>query len=127
MPELGAEVLLGFQLRSAFQEAFDALPAASRTLDAVALMLMLLVVGLLIAPSIHHRVVDDGDARARTQLLVGRVMAAALIPFALSLAFNIFIVVERAASHSVAVLAAVGAGGRGPVVLVWHGIARAAA
>jgi hypothetical protein len=53
-------------------------------MDAIALMLMLLVVGLLITPAIHHRVVDDGDATARTQVLVGSVMTAALIPFALS-------------------------------------------
>lgn len=108
---LGAQVLLGFQPRSAFQEAFDALPAPSRTMDAIALMLMLLVVGLLITPAIHHRVVDDGDATARTQVLVGRVMTAALIPFALSLAINIFIVVERTAGLGVAVLAAVGTAG----------------
>jgi len=55
-------------------------PAPSRTMDAIALMLMLLVVGLLITQAIHHRVVDDGDATARTQVLVGRVMTAALFP-----------------------------------------------
>jgi Family of unknown function (DUF6328) len=57
---LGAQVLLGFQLRSAFQEVFDAPLTPSRTLDAIALMLMLLVFGLLITPAIHHRVADDG-------------------------------------------------------------------
>ena len=45
---LGAQVLLGFQMRSVFQDAFQDLPAHARSLDAVALLLMVAVVGLLI-------------------------------------------------------------------------------
>ena len=52
---LGAQVLLGFQMRSVFQEAFEQLPVSSKVGDAAALLLMVTVVGLLIAPAAHHR------------------------------------------------------------------------
>ena len=45
---LGAQILLGFQFREVFSEAFEQLPAASRQLDAIGLGLMVLVVALLI-------------------------------------------------------------------------------
>jgi hypothetical protein len=100
---LGAQVLLGFQLRSTFHEQFDAIPPQSRFLDAVALLLMSLVVGLLIAPAIYHRVVEDGDATARIQRFLGLLMAAALIPFALAIGINVFVAMERiVASESAA-------------------------
>src|SRR5262245_63614557 len=104
---LGAQVLLGFQLRSAFQEQFDAIPPQSRFLDAVALLLMTLVVGLLIAPAIYHRVVGDGDAAARIRRLIGLVMAAALIPFALAIGINMFVAMERIGGSGSAAIAGV--------------------
>src|SRR4051812_36111049 len=82
---LGAQVLLGFQLRSAFQERFDKLPAHAKNVDAVSLLLMVLVVALLIAPAIHHRVVEKGDATTRALRVITLMMAVALLPFAVSL------------------------------------------
>src|ERR1044071_4286711 len=52
MLALGAQALLGFQLSSVFQQRFDALSTHARTLDAVSLILMVVVLGLLIAPAI---------------------------------------------------------------------------
>jgi hypothetical protein len=95
---LGAQVLLGFQLRSAFQERFGELPAHDKVLDAVSLMLMVVVIGLLIAPAIHHRMVENGDATLRVLRTVSLGMALALLPFAVSLGMNIFIALERIAS-----------------------------
>jgi hypothetical protein len=53
---LGAQILLGFQFQAAFQEQFDTLPSTSRQLNALALALMLLTIGLLVAPSAYHRI-----------------------------------------------------------------------
>jgi len=50
---LGAQVLLGFQMRSAFLEGFEHLSTSSRLCDAIALLLMVAVVGLLIAPALN--------------------------------------------------------------------------
>ena len=48
---LGAQVLLGFQMSSVFQDAFEQIPTSSKQWDAVALLLMVAVVGFLIAPA----------------------------------------------------------------------------
>lgn len=48
---LGAQILLGFQYQAAFQDRFEALPPYAHAMDGWALGLMLLAVGLLVAPS----------------------------------------------------------------------------
>ena len=92
---LGIQVLLGFQMRSAFEDKFEKLPGHTQALDAIALMLMVLVVALLIAPAIHHRVVDQGEAAARTLRGISVAMELALLAFAISLGINIFMAIEQ--------------------------------
>jgi hypothetical protein len=60
---LGVQVLFGFQFQSAFQERFTELPPASRAVLALSLVLLLLSVGLLIAPSVHHQIRFRGESR----------------------------------------------------------------
>ena len=52
---LGAQILLGFQFRGVFSEGYEQLPSHARYMDAVALGLMVCVVGLLITPGPYHR------------------------------------------------------------------------
>jgi hypothetical protein len=104
---LGAQVLLGFQMRSVFQERFEDLPGHAKALDAVALLLMVAVVGLLIAPAIHHRWVENGDATRRTMRMVSLAMSGALALFAFSMSISLFIAFERIAHHAWAVMAGI--------------------
>lgn len=92
---LGAQILLGFQFRGVFQDAFDTLPAHARYLDAVALGFMLLAVGLLIAPDPYHRIVEDGNDSGRFHGLVTLFADWALLPFALGLGLGVAVPVER--------------------------------
>src|SRR5437764_1361908 len=57
---LGAQILLGFGLRSVFADGFDQLPRYTIALDGIGLGLMVIVVGLLIAPGPYHRIVEGG-------------------------------------------------------------------
>jgi|HubBroStandDraft_6_1064221.scaffolds.fasta_scaffold2722830_1 hypothetical protein len=57
MPMLGGQVLLGFQIQAPFQNAFSALSQIERILELAVLILMLIVLALLIAPSAHHPIV----------------------------------------------------------------------
>src|SRR5207302_1105455 len=57
---LGAQILLGFELRAAFSDDFEKLPDLSRHLEALALMLMVTSVALMIAPGPYHRIVEGG-------------------------------------------------------------------
>ena len=59
---LGAQVLVGFQFNAIFHEKFDALPGLSRTILGLTLMLMVSTLGLLISPSMQHRIAYQGNA-----------------------------------------------------------------
>jgi len=62
---LGAQILLGFQFSAAFQPGIKCLPAHARALDLAAMVLMMLAVALLIAPSAFHRLAEGGHDSAR--------------------------------------------------------------
>jgi Family of unknown function (DUF6328) len=80
MLNLGAQILLGFQLRGVFSEGYDQLPANARYLDGLALGLMVCVVGLLILPGPYHRVVMEGEDDPHFHRLVTAVADLALFP-----------------------------------------------
>ena len=92
---LGAQILLGFQFRGVFGDGYDLLPADSRYLSGVAMVLMICVVGLLITPGPYHRMVEAGTDSGRFHRLVTIVAELALLPFALALGLDLFITVER--------------------------------
>ena len=60
---LGAQVLFGFQFQSVFQEGFRHLSATAKSVQGAGLLLMLLTIGLLIAPSLYHQIVHGGESR----------------------------------------------------------------
>jgi hypothetical protein len=65
MQMLGSQVLFGFQFQGLFQDNFEALPISGRTADAVAMALMILVLGLIVAVPCQHRIVDKGESTLR--------------------------------------------------------------
>ncbi len=81
---LGGQILLGFQFHGVFQESFSELSSLARGLDAVALLLMVTTLGLLIAPSMQHRIVEEGRTSQRIFRVTGYMAGAALLPFAIS-------------------------------------------
>ena len=103
---LGAQILLGFQCHAAFQERFDSLPAMSRQMSALALMLMLLTIGLLVAPSTFHRISQDGQSTGRTHGLIGCFATLALLPLAAALGLDLTLTLERAWGQRAAAAAA---------------------
>jgi hypothetical protein len=117
---LGAQVLLGFQMRSAFQEAFDRIALSSKRWDAIALLMMVAVVGLLIAPAAYHRIAARGDAAGSVMQVIGVATCGALLLFAVSLGINIYIGLERIAGTAAA--AAAGLAGMSTALVFWFGI-----
>jgi hypothetical protein len=106
---LGAQILFGFQAQVVFQTTFSSLSPLEKTFNTMALGLMTLAVGLLIAPSAWHRIVFDGEAAAGFNRFVSGVAAAALLPFALSLALDLFIAGNQIAGPHAGFAAAVAA------------------
>jgi hypothetical protein len=95
MLALGAQILVGFQFRGAFETAFEHLPPWSRRLDGVALLLMVTTLALLVLPGPFHRLVEAGNDSGDFHRLVTRVACLALAPFAASLGIDVAIVGER--------------------------------
>ncbi|HWB51120.1 MAG TPA: DUF6328 family protein [Stellaceae bacterium] len=116
---LGANILLGFQLRGAFTERFPELTDAGRYLSAVSLGCLVCVVALLIAPNPYHRIVEDGDDSGCFHRLVTVFADAALLPFAIALSLDVFPVIELAWGTAAGIAAGTAAGGA--ALAAWYG------
>jgi hypothetical protein len=92
---LGIQVLLGFQFQAFFQNGFDRLSFASKALCAVGLALQTLSLGLLIIPSMEHRLVERGSSSKRLVRATSFYTTTGLIPFSLSLGLAGYVVIER--------------------------------
>jgi hypothetical protein len=116
---LGAQILLGFQFRSVFEDGFEKLPAHARYLDGVALVLMLAAAALLIAPALYHRIIFGGEDNGEIHQLISRMASAPLLPFAVSLGISLFIGIERVEGLWAGVAAGVGFGVL--ALFAWYG------
>jgi hypothetical protein len=88
---LGAQVLVGFQMRSTFEKGFDSLPVTSQALKLFGLGLMLVALGLIIAPSSYHRLVERGEDTHEIHRYTSKMMNWALLPFALGLGLDLYV------------------------------------
>jgi hypothetical protein len=102
---LGAQVLFGFQLQGVFQEAFTDLSPTTRLLTCAGQVLMALSIGLLIAPSMQHRIVENGDDTLRIHRVTGLFAGLALLPFEISLGLGVYIVFDHLYGIVVALVA----------------------
>lgn len=116
---LGSEVLVGFQFQSIFRESFEKLPSLLRYLDGIALVAMVSVVALLIAPAIRHRVVERGRDSGEIYQFISAMAGAALLPFALSLGIDVFIGIAWTAGLAAGALS--GAVFAGLALFWWYG------
>jgi len=91
---LGAQVLFGFQFSGVFQELFEELPPSSRYLQCGALLLITLTIGLLVAPSMRHRLVEGGQDTNNSLTATTLFAGAALVPLALALCLDV-VILER--------------------------------
>src|SRR5215472_9363764 len=92
---LGAQILLGFQFRGVFDNAYDQLPTHLRYLDGIALLPMICVVALLIAPGPYHRIVEAGEDGKSFHRLVTVIINLALLPFAIALGVDVVVTTAR--------------------------------
>jgi hypothetical protein len=92
---LGVQVLLGFQFQSFFQDGFAELSSVSQWLCVAGLALLIASVGLLIAPSMQHRLVERGRSSARLVRSANFFAGFGLVPLAASIGLGSYVVVER--------------------------------
>jgi DMSO reductase anchor subunit len=82
---LGSQVLVGFQYRSVFELTFEKLPEATKMLELVTLVVMLVGIALLMSPGAYHRIVHNGEESEDLHAFTTKVMDIALLPLALAL------------------------------------------
>jgi hypothetical protein len=92
---LGIQVLLGFQFQAFFQNGFPQLSFASKAICAAGLALQTLSLGLLIIPSMEHRLVEQGSSSKRLVRATSFYTTGGLIPFSFSLGLAGYVVLER--------------------------------
>jgi hypothetical protein len=115
---LGAQVLFGFQFRAALEPGFDDLPLLSRALVLVALGFIIVTVGLLIAPSSYHRLVERGEDTNEIHRYASKVLTWAMLPFALALGSDLLVAASKILGRKWGV--AVGLATTGLAIFFWY-------
>src|SRR6267142_2411135 len=117
---LGAQVLVGFNFRSVFEEAFDELSPLTQYLKMGSLGVLLLTLALLMSPGAYHRIVHGGEDSDDVHSFATMVMDWALLPFALALSADIGVatamLMGRTSGLITAVIACVIA------LFLWYGV-----
>jgi hypothetical protein len=117
---LGAQILLGFQYQAVFQPKFEDLPPSGKTLEAIALALLLTTTLRLIAPSSFHRISEGSNSTRRQHAYAKAMIMLALVPFALALGANFVIATERVLGLTAAWTLGIAAAGL--PLLLWFGV-----
>lgn len=117
---LSVQILFGFQFNAIFQAKFTRLPAYLQSLDAAAFALMLVAAALLIAPVPFHRLAENEEESARLDRVTTILAAGSLLPLALCMGIDEFIVVT--AVIGVTPAAALGGALTLMALLSWYGI-----
>src|SRR5947208_16828697 len=119
---LGAQILFGFHLNAAFQRGFGELSALSKDLYVGSFAVMAVTIALLIAPSLQHRLVEQGRASARLLAVTTRFAAMALLLFALGLAPDLYVIIAYRFGSATGLVIGLGFGLL--AVMLWYGTPR---
>ena len=117
---LVTQVLLGFQYQSIFQNGFEKLPRASQYVKLSGLGLMLIALALLLSPAAYHRIVEQGNISLKFHKFISQVSEQALLPFAIGLSFDFYIVADKLLGHTTGLL--FGVVTLGIALFFWYGI-----
>jgi hypothetical protein len=118
---MGSQILYGFQFEAVFQKNFPPLDDARKALAALTILLMAATIGVLIAPSCRHRLLEQGDASPTMLRMTTRCAGIALLLFAASLGLDLIIVFGVAFASAASI--AIGLGMMTAALAVWFGMA----
>jgi hypothetical protein len=100
---LGVQVLLSFQYSSFLESTFNSLPRSSQYLEVIALGLLIIAFGLVVAPAPNHLLIWSDEDSPSLQRFVTIATAIALVPFATAMALDVYVTTERV-GHSILAL-----------------------
>ena len=96
----GAQALLGFQFASMLVDGFDKIPESSKYVHLGSLALIALSVMLLMTPAAYHRLVEHGEDSAHFHRFATGVLTGAMVPLALGIAGDVYVVCEKVLKSS---------------------------
>lgn len=103
----GAQALLGFQFITMFTEAFEKLSLSSKYVHLASLSLVAISIMLLMTPAAYHRIVEEGEETEHFHRFASRIVIASMIPLALGICGDFFIVTRKVVvSSTIALVAA---------------------
>ena len=104
---LGAQILFGFQFDAVFQELFSDIPVTSRYVHCAGLVLLLVSVGLMIAPALFHQITFAGQARPGAIRIASVFAGASLLPLTLGFGAATFVTFEQLFNRGVGIAAGI--------------------
>jgi hypothetical protein len=118
----GIQALFGFQLIAVFNERFDkALSGGEQSLHLVAICLVSAAVALIMTPASYQRQAERGYVSRDFVDLASRLIQAAMLPLAMGLAIDIFIV-SRLIAESRAIALAISVIVWLTYLVLWYGL-----
>lgn len=100
----GAQALLGFQFISTLMESFEKLPQSSKYVHLVSLAMIALSVIFMMTPAAYHRLVERGEDTEHMHRLASRMLILAMIPLALGISGDLFVVIRKVTESATAAL-----------------------
>ena len=94
----GAQALLGFQFVTILLDDFDRLPQSSKQVHLISLLATALSTVLLMTPAAQHRIVEKGANTEEFHRLAGRFVLMAMVPLAVGIAGDFFVVMRKVTS-----------------------------
>ena len=92
---LGVQVLLGFEFQCFFQDGFSSLSEGSKSICMLSLYLVILSIGVLVIPSMEHRLVESGRSTVRLVRATNSWAGFGLAPLTAGLGLSTYVVMAR--------------------------------
>jgi len=90
----GIQALFGFQMVAVFNGEFKKLTPAQQQIHIGAIALVVIAIGLLMAPASLHRQVEPRTASERFLNVASRMLLAAMVPLALGITIDVYLVAQ---------------------------------
>jgi len=103
----GDEILIGFQYTAVFNKSFAQFPSFVQDLQLVGLVLLLLALILVMSPVPFDRIAERGLASRRLCHFVRWAILAALLPFSLGLAIDVYVIAQKIGGQTLGLIAAI--------------------
>lgn len=92
----GIQALFGFQTMAVFNNRFEDIADSSKFVYLVALALLVLAIGLLMAPAAYNRLAERGRVSRKMINLSSNLITTGMVPLMLAFALDVYVVVIAA-------------------------------